>query len=116
MADIDKYLIEPELNLKKIIAELKEVTKALNEFTNKLEQIEKGHGDQQESEEDQAYSFPEVFGEPIEMLIDGVWVQGKVIEGYRSRDGIVNMETADGKKYWCGCERTECYRQPKEEE
>lgn len=60
------------------------------------------------------YSFPEVFGEPIEMLIDGVWLKGKVINDYRSRDGIVNMETADGRKYWCGCERTDCYRQPKE--
>lgn len=68
----------------------------------------------QESEEDQAYTFPEVFGEPIEMLIDGIWVKGKVINDYRSRDGIVNMETADGKKYWCGCEWKECYRQPKE--
>lgn len=64
----------------------------------------------------EAYSFPEVFGEPIEMLIDGIWVKGKVINDYRSRDGIVNMETADGKKYWCGCERTDCYRQPKEGE
>lgn len=64
----------------------------------------------------ETYSFPEVFGEAIEMLIDGVWVKGKVINAYRSRDGIVNMETADGKKYWCGCERTDCYRQPKEGE
>ena len=112
---MESYKITAELNLKKIIAELKEVTQVLNEFTDKLEQIEKEHGDPQESEEDEAYSFPEVFGEPIEMLIDGVWVQGKVIEGYRSRDGIVNMETADGKKYWCGCERTDCYRQPKED-
>lgn len=111
---MESYKITAELNLKKIIAELKEVTQALNEFTDKLEQIDKGYGDPQESEEDEEYSFPEVFGEPIEMLIDGVWVQGKVIEGYRSRDGIVNMETADGKKYWVGCSRKECYRQPKE--
>lgn len=71
---------------------------------------------QVEGSEEEAYSFPEVFGEPIEILVDGVWVQGKVINGYRSRDGIVNMETADGKKYWCGCERTDCYRRPKEGE
>lgn len=101
-----------ELNLKTFIDETKEVVQALNKLIDDLEQIEKKYSESQESEE---YSFPEVFGESIEMLIDGVWIKGKVIEGYRSRDGIVNMETEDGKKYWCGCERTECYRQPKED-
>lgn len=48
---MESYKITAELNLKKIIAELKEVTQALNEFTDKLEQIEKEHGDPQESEE-----------------------------------------------------------------
>lgn len=48
---MEPYKITAELNLKKIIAELKEVTQALNEFTDKLEQIEKEHGDPQESEE-----------------------------------------------------------------
>ena len=110
------HKITVEMNLKNIIAESRGVAQALNKFADELEQIEKEHGDPQESEEDEVYSFPEVFGEPIEMLINGVWVHGKVIEGYRSRDGIVNMETADGKKYWCGCKRTECYKQPKEDE
>ena len=111
---MEPFEITAELNLKKIIDESREVAQALNEFADDLERIEKKYADPQESEEDQAYTFPEVFGEPIEMLIDGIWVKGKVINDYRSRDGIVNMETSDGKKYWCGCERTECYRQPKE--
>lgn len=85
-----------------------ELCEALNMAIKALEQ--------EPYKEDEAYSFPEVFGEPIEMLIDGVWIKGKVINDYRSRDGIVNMETADGKKYWCGCERKDCYRQPKEGE
>lgn len=40
MADIDKYLIEPELNLKNIITESRDVAQALNEFADNLEQIE----------------------------------------------------------------------------
>lgn len=41
MADIDKYIIEPELNLKNIITESRDVAQALNEFADNLEQIEK---------------------------------------------------------------------------
>ena len=37
------YKITAELNLKKIIAESKEVAQALNEFADNLEQIEKKH-------------------------------------------------------------------------
>lgn len=45
------YEIIAELNLKKIIAESREVAQALNEFADNLEQIEKKYAKQQESEE-----------------------------------------------------------------
>lgn len=45
------YEITAEMNLKKIIAESKEVAQALNEFTDNLEQIEKKYAEPQESEE-----------------------------------------------------------------
>ena len=45
------YKITAELNLKKIIAESKEVAQALNEFADKLEQIEKKYADKAESED-----------------------------------------------------------------
>ena len=32
------------------------------------------------------------------------WVKGNVIEGYRYRDGIVNMISDDGRIIWCGVE------------
>ena len=42
--------ITVELNLKKIIAESREVVQALNEFVDNLEQIEKKYAEPQESE------------------------------------------------------------------
>lgn len=46
-----EYEITAEMNLKKIIAESKEVAQALNEFADKLEQIEKKYAEPQESED-----------------------------------------------------------------
>ena len=46
------YEITAELNLKKIIAESREVAQALNEFADNLERIEKKYAEPQESEED----------------------------------------------------------------
>ena len=42
------YEITAEMNLKKIIAKSREVAQALNEFADKLEQIEKKYADPQE--------------------------------------------------------------------
>ena len=44
------YEITAEMNLKKIIAESREVAKALNEFADNLERIEKKYAESQESE------------------------------------------------------------------
>lgn len=41
-------------------------------------------------------------GNPIEMRVGKGWIKGTVIDGERTGDGIVNMETEDGKNYWCG--------------
>lgn len=41
-------------------------------------------------------------GNPIEMRVGKGWIKGTVIDGERTGDGIINMETEDGKKYWCG--------------
>ena len=45
------YEITAELNLKKIIAESREVAQALNEFADNLERIERKYAEQQESED-----------------------------------------------------------------
>ena len=42
------YEITAEMNLKKIIAESREVAQALNEFADDLEQIEKKYAEPQE--------------------------------------------------------------------
>ena len=44
------YEITAEMNLKKIIAESREVAQALNEFADNLEQIERKYAEPQESE------------------------------------------------------------------
>lgn len=41
-------------------------------------------------------------GNTIEMFVDGKWVKGIIVNGERSGDGIINMETLTGQKYWCG--------------
>lgn len=46
-----KYELTAELHLENIIAESREVAQALNEFADKLEQIEKKYSDQEESED-----------------------------------------------------------------
>ena len=51
MAIIDRCEITAEMNLKKIIAESREVAQALNEFSDNLERIEKKYAAPQESEE-----------------------------------------------------------------
>ena len=47
------YEITAEMNLKKIIAESREVAQALNEFADNLERIEKKYAEPQESEVEQ---------------------------------------------------------------
>ena len=45
------YEITPEMNLKNIIAESREVAEALNEFADKLEQIEEKYADKEQEDE-----------------------------------------------------------------
>ena len=47
------YEITAELNLKKIIAESREVAQALNEFADNLERIQSKYAEPQESEDKQ---------------------------------------------------------------
>lgn len=54
--------------------------------------------------------FPYILGEKAEMYVEGKWIQGVIVYGYRYRDGIVTIKTDDGKRYWCGEARKELYR------
>lgn len=56
------------------------------------------------------FCFPEIEGEKAEMYVDGKWIKGKIIEGYRFRDGVVTIEDKHGNQYWCGQDRTDLYR------
>ena len=49
-----------------------------------------------------ADNFPYVEGQPAEIYFDGKWHRGKIIAGYRFRDGIVTIQTEDGQKIGCG--------------
>lgn len=50
-------------------------------------------------------------GAEIEMFINGEWISGKVVSGYRFRDGIITMETKEGRRVWCG-EASSTWREP----
>lgn len=54
--------------------------------------------------------FPYVVGQPAEIFHDGKWKQGKIVAGYRFRDGIVTVQTNTGERIWCGEARKELYR------
>lgn len=41
-------------------------------------------------------------GNTIEMKIGNGWIKGVVVDGERTGDGAINMETEDKRKYWCG--------------
>ena len=49
------YEITAEMNLKKVIAESREVAQALNEFADNLERIEKKYAEPQESEDKECH-------------------------------------------------------------
>ena len=53
------YEITAEMNLKKIIAESREVAQALNEFADNLERIEKKYAEPQESDHTEKESSQE---------------------------------------------------------
>ena len=77
------------------------ITSALDTAIDVLEQQER---------ETQEKPFPLIVGQPAEMFIGGKWEKGKIVAGYRFNDGIVTIETEDGRRLWCGQDRTDIYR------
>ena len=65
---------------------------------------------EKQERETQKKSFPFVVGQPAEMFFDGNWEKGKIVAGYRFSDGVVTIETEDGRRIWCGQDRTDIYR------
>ena len=65
---------------------------------------------EKQERETQEKPFPFVVGQPAEMFCDGKWEKGKIVAGYRFGDGIVTIETEDGRRIWCGQDRTDIYR------
>lgn len=61
-------------------------------------------------------TFPCIEGASAEMYVDGKWIKGKIVKGYRFADGVVTIETANGEQYWCGQDRTDIYREVKYDE
>ena len=71
---------------------------------------------EKQERETQEKPFPFVVGQPAEMFFDGKWEKGKIVAGYRFSDGVVTIETEDGRRLWCGQDRTDIYRTYQEEE
>lgn len=58
----------------------------------------------------EGFKFPHVVGQPAEICYNGKWIKGKIVAGYRFQDGIVTIETPDGKQVWCGEAQKDYYR------
>lgn len=71
---------------------------------------------EKQDRETQEKPFPFVVGQTAEMFFDGKWEKGKIVAGYRFNDGIVTIETEDGRRFWCGQDRTDIYRPYQEDE
>ena len=71
---------------------------------------------EKQERETQEKPFPFVVGQSAEMFINGKWEKGKIVAGYRFNDGVVTIETEDGRRLWCGQDRTDIYRLYQEEE
>ena len=65
---------------------------------------------EKQERETQEKPFPLIVGQPAEMFVDGKWEKGKIVAGYRFNDGVVTIETEDGRRLWCGQDRTDIYR------
>lgn len=65
---------------------------------------------EKQERETQEKPFPFVVGQPAEMFVNGKWEKGKIVAGYRFNDGIVTIETENGRRLWCGQDRTDIYR------
>lgn len=57
-----------------------------------------------------AEKFPYVIGQPAEIFFKGEWRKGKIVAGYRFRDGIVTIQLENGRRAWCGESRKVLYR------
>ena len=85
-------------------------SKQFEAFTFAIAALEKQERETQEK------PFPFVVGQPAEMFFDGKWEKGKIVAGYRFNDGVVTIETEDGRRLWCGQDRTDIYRPYQEDE
>lgn len=57
------------------------------------------------------YHFPYIEGQPAEIFYNDRWQRGKIVAGYRFRDGIVSIKLdATGVVISCGEARKELYR------
>lgn len=71
---------------------------------------ENGVSDVEKMEVLEKPKFPYVVGQPVAIFHEGEWHEGTIEAGYRFRDGIVTIRTKDGRKIWCGENRTDLYK------
>ena len=60
-------------------------------------------------------NFPYVAGQPAEIYHNGKWHRGKIYPGYRFQDGIVTVQTEDGKKTAARTEQGSAEQRPQAE-
>ena len=110
-ADIER---NDYMDLKDLTVECEQLADWLNELKVLREKIQKLL--EKQERETREKPFPFVIGQPAEMFFDGKWEKGKIVAGYRFNDGVVTIETEDGRRLWCGQDRTDIYRPYQENE
>ena len=102
------------MEIKEAISQLESLNKEVSIYSDALDlaiaALEKQERETREK------PFPFVVGQTAEMFVDGKWEKGKIVAGYRFSDGVVTIETEDGRRLWCGQDRTDIYRPYQEDE
>ena len=100
------------MNPEYLFETFKEIADLHKQLSEKYEELS-NYLTPDDEDENESSRYP-IRGEKYKMLVDGEWKIGTVIEGYRYQDGIVTIETDEGKQYWCGQDRTDLYKPYKE--
>lgn len=110
----DSMTYREAIDILRVINPPRESKRIFDEFIQARDMAIKALENQER--ETQEKPFPLVVGQPAEIFCNGKWEKGKIVKGYRFNDGVVTIETENGRRLWCGQDRTDIYRPYQEEE
>ncbi|MCL2670509.1 MAG: hypothetical protein FWF10_00540 [Clostridiales bacterium] len=57
------------------------------------------------NEYERVIPFYEIIGHPVEIYLNCNWERGNIVNGYRTNDGMVNVDLGNDRIAWCGIKR-----------